>query len=143
MYNEWFLSLCEYFVILKVPYNHIFESNACCKMIFCCDKGILSNFRGKDYTQFKDDKKMHVFLLFKVGQTSLPLTSCIVKREQFSAFRFKSYIHTLKGLNKLNWKKLMETIDFNINELLVLFWIVQFICNWFCKDPWFHFSKQQ
>lgn len=107
-------------------------------------KAFFSNFRGKDYTQFKDDKKMHVFLLFKVGHTSLALTSCIVKREQFSAFRFKWYIHTLKGLNKLNWKKLMETIDFNINEfLLVLFWIVQFICNWFCKDPWFHFSKQQ
>lgn len=54
------------------------------------------------------------------------------------------YIHILKGLNKLDWKKFMETIDFNINEfLLVLFWKVQFICNWFCKDPWFHFSKQQ
>lgn len=54
------------------------------------------------------------------------------------------YIHTLKGLNKLDWKKFMETIDLNINEfLLVLFWKVQFICNWFCKDPWFHFSKQQ
>lgn len=49
---------------------------------------------------------MHVYLLFKVGHTSLPLTSCIVKREQFSAFRFRM-IHTYtQRIKQIGLKKI-------------------------------------
>lgn len=58
---------------------------------------------------------MHVYLLFKVGHTSLPLTSCIVKREQFSAFRFRmihTYTQRIKqiGLKKNSWRPLISTL---------------------------------